>query len=169
MAAERQMTELEGAILTEIAMRGNDTAYQVRRAFQDSPSVQWRGSAGAVSPAIQRLTASGLIAATAHPSRKGLKLTLTDRGELALFEWATDAELACGVGLDPFRLRSGLWERLPPAKRNRLYERLQTTLERELAALDRRDRGDAVDHRQTELAVELLRGRLRWLRELRNS
>ena len=52
MRAERQLTELEGAVLTEIALRGNDTAYKVRRAFQLSPSVQWRGSAGAVSPTL---------------------------------------------------------------------------------------------------------------------
>src|SRR3954467_10445207 len=106
MAAERQMTELEGAILTEIAMRGNDTAYKVRRAFQESPSVQWRGSAGAVSPAVRRLVQAGLIATRPHESRKGQVLTVTENGHEAMIAWATDLELACGVGLDPFRLRS---------------------------------------------------------------
>ena len=67
MRPERQLTELEGAVLTEIALRGDDTAYKVRRAFQRSLSVQWRGSAGAVSPAIRRLVRSGLVTSCPAP------------------------------------------------------------------------------------------------------
>ena len=49
------VTELEGAILSEIQHRGNHTAFQVRRAFQTSPSIEWSGSAGAIYPAIKHL------------------------------------------------------------------------------------------------------------------
>jgi DNA-binding PadR family transcriptional regulator len=163
MRNERKLTELEGAILTEIAMRGNDTAYKVRRAFQDSPSVQWRGSAGAVSPAIHRLTAAGLIVARPHLTRRGLSLSLTRDGELALEDWSADVELASGVGLDPFRLRAGVWERLSNAARKRLYERLRRRLETEVATLVARASDDISDQRQTELAVALLNARLEWL------
>lgn len=169
MMNERQLTELEGAILTEIAMRGNDTAYKVRRAFQDSPSVQWRGSAGAVSPAIHRLTAAGMIVAAPHSTRRGLSLSLTDAGEQALHDWAANVELASGVGFDPFRLRAGVWERLPKAARKRLYEQLGQRLAAELATLSVRASSDISDRRQTELAIALLEARLAWLAEVESS
>ena len=164
MKAERRLTELEGAVLTEIAHRGNDTAYKVRRAFQLSPSVNWRGSAGAVSPAIRRLKASGLIAAKPHPTRAGETLSLTLPGKRALERWATSVELASGVGLDPFRLRSGLWQFLSPAKRRALFAKLERKLAADLEALRARDEPDLVDRRQSELAIALVEARLAWLR-----
>src|SRR6185503_14228331 len=105
MASGRELTELEGAILTEIAHRGADTAYKVRRAFQLSVNVHWRGSAGAVSPAIRRMKAAGLVAAAPHPTRAGQVLALTVAGKAALERWATSIEPATSLGLDPFRLR----------------------------------------------------------------
>jgi DNA-binding PadR family transcriptional regulator len=163
MNDERQLTELEGAVLTEIAHRGNDTAYKVRRAFQLSPSVQWRGSAGAVSPAVKRLRAAALISAKPHPTRAGQTLSLTSSGKRALENWATSIELATGVGLDPFRLRSGVWEFLTSAKRRALFVKLKAALEADLAALKERDEPDLVDRRQTELAMTLVKARLAWL------
>ena len=164
MNAERQLTELEGAVLTEIGHRDNDTAYKVRRAFQLSPSVQWRGSAGAVSPAIRRLKAIGLIAAAPHPTRAGETLSLTAVGKKALALWATSVELATGVGMDPFRLRSGLWEYLPPTKGRSLFAKLERRLADDLELLRARDEPDLVDRRQTELAIALVEARLAWLR-----
>ena len=164
MTAERQLTELEGAVLTEIAFRGNDTAYKVRRAFQLSPSVQWRGSAGAVSPAVRRLKAAGLIAAAPHPRRVGQTLSLTADGKRALESWATALDTAIGVGVDPFRLRSGVWDYLTPTKRLRLFEELEKALSAELESLRARSEPDLVDRRQTELAIALIEARLAWLR-----
>ncbi|WP_028969727.1 PadR family transcriptional regulator [Sphingomonas sp. URHD0057] len=163
MRTERQLTELEGAVLTEIALRGNDTAYQVRRAFQLSPSVQWRGSAGAVSPAIRRLKAAGYVAADAHPRRAGHTLAVTPAGRRALDAWASTLELATGIGVDPFRLRSGVWDYLSTAKRRALFEKLEKALRADLMALQARSEPDAVDRRQTQLAIALLEARLAWL------
>jgi len=165
MNAERQLTELEGAVLTEIAHRGNDTAYKVRRAFQLSPSVHWRGSAGAVSPAIKRLKAAALIAAAPHPRRAGETLSVTDKGMTALNEWASSVEAATGVGIDPFRLRSGVWDYLSAAKRRSLFARLEKRLAADLDVLRGRDEPDLVDRRQTELAIALVVARLAWLRK----
>lgn len=149
MNAERQLTELEGAVLTEIAHRGNDTAYKVRRAFQLSPSVQWRGSAGAVSPAIARLKSAGLIAATPHATRAGQTLCLTPKGKTALEAWATSVEAATGVGIDPFRLRSGVWDFLTPAKRRSLFAKLERRLVSDLAVLgDAPSRIESIDGRR---------------------
>jgi len=37
------LTELEGAILAEIHNGGHETAFQVRRAFANSLSLEWKG------------------------------------------------------------------------------------------------------------------------------
>jgi DNA-binding PadR family transcriptional regulator len=164
MAAERQLTELEGAVLTEISLRGNDTAYSVRRAFQLSPNVQWRGSAGAVSPAIRRLKAAGLIAAAPHPRRSGQILSLTVAGKAALERWATSIEAATGLGIDPFRLRAGIWDFLSRAKRRALFAELYEACQTDLAAFRARAEPDTVDRRQTEFAIAVIEGRLAWLK-----
>ena len=166
-AGERELTELEGAVLTEIAFRGNDTAYKVRRAFQLSPSVQWRGSAGAVSPAIRRLLKAGLLLARPHPSRAGQQLSVSERGQNALSSWATDIGGATAIGLDPFRLRAGVWDELTSARRQSLYAKLSDALESELTALKKRKSPDIVDRNQTELAIGLVKSRLEWLRKRR--
>ena len=164
MAAERQLTELEGAVLTEIAFRGADTAYKVRRAFQLSLNVHWRGSAGAVSPAVRRLKAAGLIAAVPHPSRAGHILSLTGDGKTALERWATSIEAATSLGLDPFRLRTVAWDFLSPAKRHALFARLGEASVAEIAALRVRVEEDPVGRRQTELAIAVVEARLAWLK-----
>jgi DNA-binding PadR family transcriptional regulator len=164
MAAERLLTELEGAVLTEIAFRDNDTAYKVRRAFQLSLNVHWRGSAGAVSPAIRRMKAAGLIAAAPHPSRAGQLLSLTVVGKAALERWATSIEATTSLGLDPFRLRSVAWDFLSPAKRRDLFAHLHEASVANLAALRVRAEADPIGRRQTELAIAVIEGRLAWLK-----
>jgi DNA-binding PadR family transcriptional regulator len=163
MAVERPLTELEGAVLTEIALRGADTAYKVRRAFQLSLNVHWRGSAGAVSPAIRRMKGVGLIATAPHPSRAGQLLSLTVAGKAALERWATSIEAATSLGLDPFRLRSVAWDFLSAAKRRALFGKLHEASLADLAALRARAEADTVGRRQTELAVAVIEGRLAWL------
>jgi len=169
MAAERQLTELEGAVLTEIAHRGADTAYKVRRAFQLSLNVHWRGSAGAVSPAIRRMKGGGLIAAAPHPSRAGQLLSLTDAGKMALERWATSIEPATSLGLDPFRLRSVAWNFLSAAKRRALFAKLYDACLADLASLRARAKADAVGRLQTELAIAVTEGRLAWLKARRDE
>lgn len=167
MAAERELTELEGAVLTEIAHRGCDTAYKVRRAFQLSLNVHWRGSAGAVSPAIRRMKGAGLIAAAPHPSRAGQILSLTAAGEAALERWATSIEATTSLGLDPFRLRSVAWDFLSPAKRRALFAKLHEASLADLVALRARAGADPVGRRQTQLAIAVIEGRLAWLKARR--
>lgn len=169
MVADRDLTELEGAVLTEIAHRGADTAYKVRRAFQLSLNVHWRGSAGAVSPAIRRMKAAGLIAAAPHPRRAGQVLSLTAAGKAALERWATSIEATTSLGLDPFRLRSVAWDFLSPANRQALFAALDETLLADLAALRVRAEVDRIGRRQTELAIKVVEGRLAWLKARRDE
>ena len=120
-----QLTDLEGAVLTEIGHRQNCTAFRVRRAFELSGSAIWRGSAGAVYPAIRRLTERGLISARPIDSRRGgNSLNLSRAGREALSAWTMDLGRAVDVGSDPFRLRAGLWKQLRAAERDRLFAAL---------------------------------------------
>lgn len=163
MNESRLLTELEGAVLEAVECRGQDTAYKIRRAFERSFSVQWRGSAGAVSPAVHRLEARGLLRSAPHPTRRGKLLALTSDGKTALQAWAKDAVLASGAGMDPFRLRAGVWLSLPPRQRRTLFDRLRVQLLRDIEALERRDYEDPPDRIQSELAMQLLKSRIDWI------
>ena len=96
------LTELEGAILSEIVYRGNQTAFQVRRSFADSPSLEWKGSAGAVYPAVKRLENAAFIVGVATGDRRSTKiLSVTKLGREAMLDWACEAERAVSTGIDP--------------------------------------------------------------------
>ena len=163
MNESRALTELEGAVLEAVECRGQDTAYKIRRALERSFSVQWRGSAGAVSPAVHRLEARGLLKSSPHPTRRGKVLALTPDGQEALHAWAKDAVLASGAGMDPFRLRAGVWLTLPRNERRALFAKLRTQLARDIETLEQRDYEDLPDRIQSELAMDLLRSRIAWL------
>jgi len=162
------LTELEGAILAEIHNGGHETAFQVRRAFANSLSLEWKGSAGAVYPAVRRLRARGFIAeSAAHDNRGARRLRLTASGKAALREWACDARLATSVGLDPFRLRAGVWTSLDPKRRKQLFASLREEilgslplLEETLAATDPLEKVRVILARQVQRAR--LRTLARW-------
>ncbi len=103
----KPLTDLEGAVLAEIARRGVATSYLVARAFSASPSEFWSGSAGAVYPLIKRLLARGMVTAHADADGKRARLdySLTEAGRMAMEEWLLDAHRASGMGFDPLRTR----------------------------------------------------------------
>ncbi|MFN6934952.1 MAG: helix-turn-helix transcriptional regulator [Tsuneonella sp.] len=162
---QASLTELEGAILSEIHHRGAGTAFKVRKAFQSSPSLEWSGSAGAVYPAIRRLTDHGLIAAQTEVSgRRTSTLTLTTTGVERLNAWICNAERAAGLGLDPFRLRSGLWDHLPLPQRLAGLEALSSELTRQIAELAAyRTTLDSVEQRRVDLSITLQHMRIEWI------
>jgi len=161
------LTELEGAVLSEIHHRHHDTAFQVRRAFQTSPSIEWSGSAGAVYPAIRRLAAAGLIqTAPITSGRKGLRLSLSPQGVQALESWICDPIRTTSVGVDPFRLRAGLWDTLEPRIRADALQIVQRTVDAELERLMiSLDGLDDVERARTEWSVQLQKMRSQWLKE----
>jgi len=160
-----EVTELEGAVLSEIHDRGNRTAFKVRRAFQVSQSLEWSGSAGAVYPAIRRLQAAGLIDAEPMPGgRRAMALQLSPAGIVAMHAWATDPDRAASVGIDPFRLRSGIWRTLDAASRRDALERTARAIEGNLAVIERDlPKLDAVEGARVELSIQLQQLRLRWI------
>jgi DNA-binding PadR family transcriptional regulator len=167
------LTELEGAILSEIHHRGNDTAFHVRRAFAASPSLEWKGSAGAVYPAVKRLEKNGYLeASAAQGARRARRLTLTARGHDALMAWACDPAAAASVGIDPFRLRSGIWAGLDPDERAKVFAALRVQIAAGLSTLEASLPGaDPVERVRIELGIEVQQARLRtverWARERR--
>lgn len=165
MSKGDDLTELEGAVLTEVHHHGNRTAFAVARAFRMSMSAEWSGSAGAIYPAIKRLTNRGLIVQSeARTGRMTRDLSLSPAGIDALDAWSCDADRAAGIGLDPFRLRAGLWRRLPEARRRAQVETLRAALETRLAELEARSgEFDELEQTALQLAIELERLRLRWL------
>ncbi|RZJ43134.1 MAG: hypothetical protein EON86_05865 [Brevundimonas sp.] len=163
-ATVARLTELEGAVLTEIGRRGHRTRFKVRRAFETSPSSSWSGSAGAVYPAIARLEQAGLIEMEAGTSGRGTRLlSLSPKGEAALSAWALDGETACAIGADPFRLRAGLWATTPGADRREIARLMREAVKAELAKLEARTDLDAVERTGNDLAIRLQILRLDWL------
>ncbi len=159
------LTEIEGAILSEIAHRGQKTAFQVRRAFQSSPSIEWSGSAGSVYPAVKRLREKGLIEATPTGDAKStMHLSLSKIGETALMDWSTDPQRSTSVGIDPFRLRSGIWTTFPKTRRRQLFARLADRTAAEIASLEEEiGAADPVEAVRLRLNVALHKARLEWL------
>lgn len=166
MQAAATLSELEGAILSELRHRGAQTAFKVRRSFAVSPSLEWRGSAGSVYAAIRRLEAAGMILSEAAGDRRGTRvLSLTDQGFAAMSAWANDVARAVSVGVDPFRLRSGIWEGWSYSEKATLFDQLEKALVEDIEGLRRHSRhGDAIEIASVDLALRLQQTRLDWLR-----
>ena len=161
------VTELEGAILSEIHHRGHNTAFQVRRAFQTSPSIEWSGSAGAIYPAIKRLRQHGLIHGEATQDRRStVRLSLTAAGQQAVIAWACDPERSSSVGIDPFRLRSGIWELLSVEQRRSALQATADAIKANLAFLRDYQAGlDDVEAARVDLSARIQHVRLDWISE----
>lgn len=157
----KPVTELEGAILAEVARHAPCTAYRMRQGFSASRSSEWRASTGAVYPALRRLRTAGLIAAAPAADRRGGEaLSLTAAGQAALKAWMMDAERASGCGFDPFRTRAGYWAVLGEAD----HAALSTAVRERIAGLDAAPiTDDAVELRWRALERALQEARLAWL------
>jgi DNA-binding MarR family transcriptional regulator len=164
-----QLTEFEGAILMEVGRQPGVTAFQVRRAFEASPSSIWSNSAGAVYTAVNRLIDAGLLNSTAPlDARRTRQLKLTSAGRKAHGAWAKDLAAASAIGSDPFRLRAPGWRELPKKERSGLLAALQGQLEREIAHLvEMKPRYDPHDQVRAVFAIDLQRSRLAWVRSQR--
>lgn len=160
------LSELEGAILSELQHRGRQTAFKVRRSFATSPSLEWRGSAGSVYAAIRRLEVAGLIEGEEQSDRRGTRLLrITRLGSEAMAAWACDVTRAISVGVDPFRLRSGIWDAVDAHRRADLFVELEAALVHDIDVLKSHRRyGDVIETASMDLAIRLQQSRLAWLR-----
>jgi DNA-binding PadR family transcriptional regulator len=169
MAASRKrkspLTELEGAILSAVRRGTGLTAYRLRQAFLASPSMEWSGSAGAVYPAMRRLTAAGFLDAKPSDDRRGTEhYRLTAAGGRALLSWASDVTRTVSAGMDPFRSRAPEWLVLRSRQRAPLLREIEKALNARCAALELKiAAAGPIEREQASLELELQRVRLRWL------
>jgi DNA-binding PadR family transcriptional regulator len=128
---EKALSDLEGAVLAEIAARGTATSYMVARAFALSPSEYWSGSAGAVYPLIKRLTKRGLLTghADADGKRQRQEYQITGPGRAALEDWLLDPHRAAGMGFDPLRTRLVHLHLVSPARRRAFLKEVRALSE----------------------------------------
>jgi DNA-binding PadR family transcriptional regulator len=161
-----KLTELEGAILAAVRRGEGVTPYRLRQAFAASPSMEWSGSAGAVYPAMRRLKAAGLLAATAsHDDGRGTEsYRLTKAGTRALFQWSSDVARSVSAGSDPFRSRAPEWLLLAPGKRRPVFARIEKAVQARCRAVKAQlPKLGRIEREQAALELELQRARLRWI------
>lgn len=160
------LTELEGTILAEVHRLGPCTAYQIRLGFQNSQSREWAASTGAIYPALRRLRLTGLVEATAAPTRRGAEhLSLTEAGQKAMRSWVEDVDRATGSGFDPFRTRCGYWATMPSEEMADLIARLERVVADRITALQAiGEEAGPPESTWRERELELQQMRLRWLR-----
>lgn len=162
------LTEFEGSVLAVVRRLGDCTPYQVRRAFEESPSREWSGSSGAVYPAIKRLLGRGFLAEerSAGDKRGTKKVSLTKTGSTVLVGWAVDIGMAISPGLDPFRARSPEWQVLSAPRRKAHMKKLERALNERIAELRAASRGENGEAQtMLELDLALQQSRLNWLRK----
>ena len=172
MAAGRALTELEGAVLGTIRVRGPCTPYAVRREFRSSLTPYWSASAGAIYPVVARLVRRRLIRA-ARPTpdaRGGTLYAVTAAGDRALRRWLGPpfSPLTVGTPPDQVRTRVGFLGLLPPAECAAFLTEAAAGLRGQLAAL-----AEVVEMEPEPFERLALRGsylaaeaRLAWVREV---
>lgn len=95
-------------------------------------------------------------------------LSITAAGRAAMTAWACDEARAISVGIDPFRLRAGIWRGLPAARQRAVLAKLRQALHDDIAKLKTYVlHDDVVEKASLELAIKLQEARLEWLERVR--
>ena len=174
MSKELNITELEGAVLGVIAVKGPCTPYVVRKEFQQSPTPFWSSSKSTIYPLIERLNKQKLVEVTssAKNGRGGKLYKLTAKGDKVLRDWLYQPKSSqiFGTPPDPLRSRIGFLPLLTPEKRKSFLDMVRIGLEDQLKAaievsteIDRSNFFDYLPNRGTILAAQ---ARLDWIREI---
>jgi len=152
------------------------TAYVVRRAFLDSPSSHWSGSAGAIYPLVRRLEKRGLVRSKARRAdgRSSRLYRLTKPGLRELRTWLRPPlPPAAGLmNIDPLRVRVRFLEVLDVDQRlaviDEATEKLRDYLKQiEPEALQLKAVGEHFSYLIGRGAVLSVRAQLTWLKEVR--
>lgn len=127
----RNLTELEGAVLGAVVRDGPCTSYAVKELFRASPSEFWSGSAGSIYPLMKRLEQRGLVAAeSGSTGRRGHRTyRATAAGRRAFVRWMTDADRAAAMGFDPLRTRLVFMDQLSARARAEFCESVGAALD----------------------------------------
>jgi DNA-binding PadR family transcriptional regulator len=169
------VNELEACVAGVVWRDGPISAYGVRERFRSSMTTAWSSSAGTIYPVTQRLLNAGLISAEDRRDARGTQLlTINTAGKQAVYEWmmAISPEIAAPVP-DPIRTRLQYTSMLEPEDAERFLCASISATEAALAAVEaslaRRREANWLDFLATLGSVAQLRGRLDWLRTVRDQ
>jgi len=166
-------SELEGCILGHLWKHGPCTAYSVRKALLDSPSLHWSGSAGAVYPLLARFEARGLVRSkkTMRGDRAGWLCSITPAGRGRLLAWLGPpiAPDVVAIAPDPLRTRLYFLGALAPRRRAAFFTQARTALEDHLRTLAAQETPDAFDRLAMRGAMASTRARIAWLEDVRRA
>lgn len=167
----RAPSELEGCVLGHLWKHGPCTAYAVRSAMLESPSLQWSGSAGAIYPLLERFEERGLVRSrkAMRGERESWLYTLTAGGRGRLREWLGPPLMPDVVSItaDPLRTRMYFLGALSTRERSAFIASARTALQRHLAELENCSAMDVLDRLALRGAIRMTHARLAWLDEVR--
>ena len=132
-----KLTELEGATLGLLWMRGSTTAYELRKMVADSPTPHWSASAGTIYPLVRKLSKSGLVSlSSTGDGRRTRRLRITASGMRAFKQWMRDCSPAViGTPPDPVRTRVRFVELLSTSDGRRLLEQFEEHLKSQFSLM----------------------------------
>jgi DNA-binding PadR family transcriptional regulator len=173
----RRPSDLECFCLGLIWSRGPLSVYTLRKHFQESPSTQWSGSAGAIYPLVERLERLGLVVgeSVSQGRRQSKRYRVTDEGVEVLRAWVMPPlpPEAVTVAYDPLRARARFLGLLDPQQQRQWLDHAQESLRevgKRVEQWDEQNESEGYDvyarlmtaHGRRDVAM-----RAEWLREAR--
>ena len=166
-------SELEGCVLGDLWKHGACTAYSIRKALLDSPSLHWSGSAGAVYPLLARFEDRGFVRSkkAMQGDRAGWLYSITPAGQGRLLAWLGPpiAPDVVSITPDPLRTRVYFLDALAPRRRKAFFMQARAALEEHLAVLAAQDTRETLDRLALRGAIALTRARIAWLEDVRRA
>lgn len=167
------LTDNEGALLALILRRQPVSAYQIGRAFDESPIHTLNTSKGKLYPLLQRLHGRGLLAASqVEGDRRRTQLyECTDLGRAALRAWVCSIRPEHDLLHDPLRKKLQAFDLLTTQEQACWVESVIARLRAHHAEVESFDAAceGPFGPLMKDNAREALEARLRWLERLRGS
>ena len=173
----KRFSDLEMAILGIVYKRAPCTSYAVAREFFASPSSHWRGSAGAVYPAVARLQRLALLKGrrATHLGRPCALFTLTAKGLRTLRTWLLPPlpEAAAAISFDPIRTRAFFLAALTATDQAAFLTDAERQLKAQVPLVEAecqryRQLGDWFSEQAQHGALYVMKARIAWVRKLRS-
>jgi DNA-binding PadR family transcriptional regulator len=165
------LTDNEGALLALIVRRQPVSAYQIGRAFEESPIHTLNTSKGKLYPLLQRLHERGLLSAgTVEGDRRRTQLfEATDEGRAALKSWVCSIRPEHDLLHDPLRKKLQAFDLLTPSEQLHWVDMAATRLRARLSQVEafEAECEGPLGPLMKENAREALEARLRWVERLR--
>lgn len=167
------LTDNEGALLALILRRQPVSAYQIGRAFDDSPIHTLNTSKGKLYPLLQRLNQRGLLSSdmVEGDRRRTQLFACTDLGRAALKEWVYAVRQEHDLLHDPLRKKLQAFDLLAPDEQVHWVETATARLRTRMAEVEafHAECEGPFGPLMKDNAREALEARLRWLDRLGDS